>query len=136
MVATGAFAAIWKRGTSMFKHTKLHPLLAGTALLAALPLAVCAQGKEPIRIGLVTSKSGGFSTMGADVARGIGFAGDEAHAKGGGDGRRVILAEGDDERTPAAGPGAGRWWRKARPRAPPMPAGAWPRNWPATDTIC
>src|SRR6218665_2876305 len=65
MVATGAFAAIWKRGTSMFKHTKLHPLLAGTALLAALPLAVCAQGKEPIRIGLGTSRSGGVSPMGA-----------------------------------------------------------------------
>ncbi|ABM59817.1 ABC transporter substrate-binding protein [Verminephrobacter eiseniae] len=87
----------------MFKHTKLHPLLAGTALLAALPLAVCAQGKEPIRIGLVTSRSGGFSTMGADVARGIGFAVDEANAKGGVDGRRIILAEGDDESTPDAG---------------------------------
>src|SRR6218665_449574 len=36
---------------------------------------------------------GGFSTMGADVARGIGFAVDEANAKGGVDGRRIILAE-------------------------------------------
>src|SRR6218665_197328 len=117
MVATGAFAAIWKRGTSMFKHTKLHPLLAGTALLAALPLAVCAQGKEPIRIGLVTSRSGGFSTMGADVAPGLrgalavanpqggggGFEVGEGRGEGGVDGRRTSLAEGDDESPPDAG---------------------------------
>lgn len=87
----------------MFKHTQLHQLLAGAALLAALPLAAYAQGKEPIKVGLVTSKSGGFATMGADVANGIKFAVDEANAKGGVDGRQIILAEGDDESTPDAG---------------------------------
>jgi len=87
----------------MFKRTQLHQLLAGTVLLAALPLAAYAQGKEPIKIGLVTSKSGGFATMGADVASGIRFAVDEANAKGGVDGRQIILAEGDDESTPDAG---------------------------------
>jgi branched-chain amino acid transport system substrate-binding protein len=87
----------------MFKHTQLHKLLAGTVLLATLPLAAYAQGKEPIKIALVTSKSGGFATMGADVANGIKFAVDEANAKGGVDGRQIIVAEGDDESTPDAG---------------------------------
>ncbi|MFZ2325607.1 MAG: ABC transporter substrate-binding protein, partial [Rhodoferax sp.] len=87
----------------MFKRTQLHQLLAGTVLLAALPLAATAQGKEPVKIGLVTSKSGGFATMGADVANGIKFAVEEANAKGGVDGRPIILAEGDDESTPDAG---------------------------------
>ena len=87
----------------MFKRTQLHKLLAGTVLLATLPLAAYAQGKEPIKIGLVTSKSGGFATMGADVANGIKFAVDEANAKGGVDGRQIIVAEGDDESTPDAG---------------------------------
>ena len=87
----------------MFKRTQLHKLLAGTVLLATLPLAAYAQGKEPIKIALVTSKSGGFATMGADVANGIKFAVDEANAKGGVDGRQIIVAEGDDESTPDAG---------------------------------
>jgi branched-chain amino acid transport system substrate-binding protein len=87
----------------MFKRTQLHKLLAGTVLLATIPLAAYAQGKEPIKIALVTSKSGGFATMGADVANGIKFAVDEANAKGGVDGRQIIVAEGDDESTPDAG---------------------------------
>ncbi len=87
----------------MFKRTQLHKLLAGTVLLATLPLAAYAQGKEPIKIALVTSKSGGFATMGADVANGIKFAVDDANAKGGVDGRQIIVAEGDDESTPDAG---------------------------------
>jgi branched-chain amino acid transport system substrate-binding protein len=103
MVATGAFPAFNKEDTSMFKRTQLHKLLAGTILLATLPLAAYAQGKEPIKIALVTSKSGGFATMGADVANGIKFAVDEANAKGGVDGRQIIVAEGDDESTPDAG---------------------------------
>ena len=41
--------------------------------------------------------------MGADVATGIKFAVDEANAKGGVDGRKIVLAEGDDESTPDAG---------------------------------
>jgi branched-chain amino acid transport system substrate-binding protein len=103
MVATGAFPAFNKEDTSMIKRTQLHKLLAGTVLLATLPLAAYAQGKEPIKIALVTSKSGGFATMGADVASGIKFAVDEANAKGGVDGRQIIVAEGDDESTPDAG---------------------------------
>ena len=87
----------------MFKHSKLHRILAGTVLLAALPLAAQAQGKEPVKIALVTSKSGGFSTMGVDVASGIKFAVEEANAKGGVDGRQIVVAEGDDESTPDAG---------------------------------
>jgi len=87
----------------MFKQSQLHRILASTVLLAALPLAAQAQGKEPVKIALVTSKSGGFATMGADVASGIKFAVDEANAKGGVDGRQIVLAEGDDESTPDAG---------------------------------
>ena len=82
---------------------KTHTLLAGAALAAALPLAALAQAKEPVKIALVTSKSGAFATMGADVATGIKFAVDEANAKGGVDGRKIVLAEGDDESTPDAG---------------------------------
>lgn len=87
----------------MFKQTKTRITLAGLLALSMLPAAVLAQGKEPVRVALVTSKSGGFSTMGADVANGIKFAVDEANAKGGVDGRQVVLAEGDDESTPDAG---------------------------------
>lgn len=78
-------------------------LLTGVALAATLPLAVLAQDKEPVKIALVTSKSGAFATMGADVANGIKFAVEEANAKGGIDGRKIELAEGDDESTPDAG---------------------------------
>ena len=87
----------------MFKTSKIQKMLAGVVLVAALPLTATAQAKDPIKIALVTSKSGGFSTMGADVANGIKFAVEEANAKGGVDGRKIILAEGDDESTPDAG---------------------------------
>ncbi|MFC4622998.1 ABC transporter substrate-binding protein [Comamonas nitrativorans] len=82
---------------------KTTTLLTGVALAAALPLAALAQDKEPVKIALVTSKSGAFATMGADVANGIKFAVEEANAKGGIDGRKIVLAEGDDESTPDAG---------------------------------
>ncbi len=87
----------------MNKYTKMTQLLAGVVLVASLPTAALAQAKEPLKIALVASKSGGFSTMGADVISGIKFAVDEANAKGGVDGRKVELAEGDDESTPDAG---------------------------------
>ena len=87
----------------MFKNSKIQQLLAGVVLVASLPLTAAAQAKDPVKIALVTSKSGGFSTMGADVANGIRFAVEEANAKGGVDGRKIILAEGDDESTPDAG---------------------------------
>ncbi len=82
---------------------KSTTLLTGMALAATLPLTALAQDKEPVKIALVTSKSGAFATMGADVANGIKFAVDEANAKGGVDGRKIVLAEGDDESTPDAG---------------------------------
>lgn len=87
----------------MFKTSKIQKMLAGVVLVAALPLTAAAQAKDPVKIALVTSKSGGFSTMGADVANGIKFAVEEANAKGGVDGRKIVLAEGDDESTPDAG---------------------------------
>ena len=92
----------------MIKRSSTQHLVAGALALAALPMATLptaavAQDKPAVRVALVTSKSGGFATMGADVANGIKFAVDEANAKGGVDGRKVILAEGDDESTPDAG---------------------------------
>lgn len=87
----------------MFKFSTVQQAVAGALVLAALPMVALAQGKDPVRIALVTSKSGGFATMGADVANGIKFAVEEANARGGVDGRQVILAEGDDESTPDAG---------------------------------
>lgn len=87
----------------MFKTKPLQTLLAGVVLVASVPLTALAQDKEPLKVALITSKSGAFSTMGADVASGIRFAVDEVNAKGGVDGRKVVLAEGDDESTPDAG---------------------------------
>lgn len=87
----------------MFKKIQLQPLLASAVWLAALPLSALAQDKEPLKVALITSKSGAFSTMGADVASGIRFAVEEVNAQGGVDGRKVVLAEGDDESTPDAG---------------------------------
>lgn len=87
----------------MFKLTPLSRLLAGAALIAVLPLNAAAQAKEPVKVGLVSSKSGNFSSMGVDVINGVKFAVEEANAKGGVDGRQVLLGEGDDESTPDAG---------------------------------
>lgn len=79
-------------------------MTAVSALLAmALPLSVSAQAKDPLKVALITSQSGPFSAMGVDVANGVRFAVEEVNAKGGVDGREVILAEGDDESTPDAG---------------------------------
>lgn len=83
---------------SILRRTAIAALLA-----AALPLSAFAQAREPLRIALITSQSGPFSTMGADVANGIRFAVEEANARGGVDGREIILAAGDDESTPDAG---------------------------------
>jgi branched-chain amino acid transport system substrate-binding protein len=87
----------------MMKLKKLHGALAGVVLVAALPLAAMAQGKEPVKVGLVSSKSGVFAEHGEEVIRAIRFAVDEANAQGGVDGRKVELAEGDDEGNPDAG---------------------------------
>lgn len=78
-------------------------VLTALALTAALPLAALAQGKEPVKIGLVSSKSGVFAQQGEEVMRAVQFAIDEANAKGGVDGRKVEVQTGDDEGTPDAG---------------------------------
>lgn len=87
----------------MFTLKTLPRTLAALAIGAALPLAVLAQGKEPIKVGLVSSKSGVFAEQGGEVISAIKFAVEEANTKGGVDGRKVELAEGDDESTPDAG---------------------------------
>ena len=63
--------------------------LAMATLLATAPLATLAQGKDPVRVGLVTSKSGVFAQQGEEVLRAVQFAIDEANAAGGVDGRKV-----------------------------------------------
>ena len=76
--------------------------LAALALCTAFPLAAWA-AKDPVKIGLVSSKSGVFSQQGEEVIRAIQFAIDEANAKGGVDGRKVEYQLADDEGTPEAG---------------------------------
>ena len=73
------------------------------ALAAALPSVVLAQAKDPVKVGLVSSKSGVFAQQGEEVIRAIKFAIDEANAKGGVDGRKIEVSEADDEGTPDAG---------------------------------
>ncbi|MFC5522142.1 ABC transporter substrate-binding protein [Polaromonas jejuensis] len=87
----------------MFKMTPLQRSLAALAMTAALPLSVLAQGKEPVKVGLVSSKSGVFAQQGEEVMRAVQFAIDEANAKGGVDGRKVEVQIADDEGTPDAG---------------------------------
>jgi branched-chain amino acid transport system substrate-binding protein len=87
----------------MFQRRTLARFIAGATIAAALPLGAYAQGKEPVKVGLVTSKTGVWAEMGEEVARGIKFAIEEANAAGGVDGRRIEVAEGDDEGTPEAG---------------------------------
>lgn len=87
----------------MFKRRTLNQMLAVASMAAALPLTAMAQGKDPVKVGLVTSKTGVWAEMGEEVARGIKFAIDEANAKGGVDGRKIEVAEGDDEGNPDAG---------------------------------
>jgi branched-chain amino acid transport system substrate-binding protein len=87
----------------MFKMKPLQRSLAALALAAVLPLAVLAQGKEPVKVGLVSSKSGVFAQQGEEVIRAVQFAIDEANAKGGVDGRKVEVQIADDEGTPDAG---------------------------------
>ena len=87
----------------MFKMKPLQRALAALALVSALPLAAMAQGKEPVKVGLVSSKSGVFAQQGEEVMRAVQFAIDEANAKGGVDGRKVEVQSGDDEGTPDAG---------------------------------
>ena len=87
----------------MFKMKPLQRALVALTLTATLPLAALAQGKEPVKVGLVSSKSGVFAEQGGEVINAIKFAVEEANAKGGVDGRKVELSEADDESTPDAG---------------------------------
>ena len=80
-----------------------HCTLLALALAAALPGVVLAQAKDPVKVGLVSSKSGVFAQQGEEVIRAVKFAIDEANAKGGVDGRKVEVSEADDEGTPDAG---------------------------------
>ncbi|PUE56145.1 branched-chain amino acid ABC transporter substrate-binding protein [Limnohabitans sp. Rim8] len=85
------------------QYKKIYQLLASAALVTALPLSALAQGKEPVKVGLVSSKSGVFAEQGEEVMRAVKFAIEEANSKGGIDGRKVEVQEGDDESTPDAG---------------------------------
>lgn len=90
----------------MFKMKPLQRALSSLsvlAVMAALPLTTLAQGKEPVKVGLVTSKSGVFAQQGEEVLRAVQFAIDEANAAGGVDGRKVEVQVADDEGTPDAG---------------------------------
>ncbi len=73
------------------------------AIAATLPAVALAQAKDPVRIGLLSSKSGVFAQQGEEVIRGVQFAIEEANAKGGVDGRKVEVQVADDEGTPEAG---------------------------------
>ena len=85
------------------QHKKIVQLLASAALVTALPFGVMAQAKDPVKVGLVSSKSGVFAEQGEEVMRAVKFAIEEANSKGGVDGRKVEVVEGDDESTPDAG---------------------------------
>ena len=87
----------------MIKTPLNRRALAALALCTALPLAAMAQAKDPVRVGLVSSKSGVFAQQGEEVIRAIQFAIDEANARGGVDGRKVEVQIADDEGTPDAG---------------------------------
>lgn len=87
----------------MFKIKPLSRSLAALALVSIVPMAALAQSKEPVKVGLVSSKSGVFAQQGEEVMRAVQFAIDEANAKGGVDGRKVEVQVGDDEGTPDAG---------------------------------
>ncbi|MDO8769788.1 MAG: ABC transporter substrate-binding protein [Burkholderiaceae bacterium] len=77
--------------------------LLALAVVAALPAVSLAQANDPVKVGLVSSKSGVFAQQGEEVIRAIRFAIDEANAKGGVDGHKVEVQEADDEGTPDAG---------------------------------
>lgn len=85
------------------KPLSLLAAAAVVALGATLPAAAWAQAKDPVKVGLVSSKSGVFAQQGEEVMRAVKFAIDEANAAGGIDGRKVEVAEADDEGTPDAG---------------------------------
>ena len=62
-----------------------------------------AQGGKPIKLGLTCDASGQYGNSGQDDLRGIKMAIEEANAKGGVLGRKVIWTTADTETTPATG---------------------------------
>ncbi|MEP6875411.1 MAG: ABC transporter substrate-binding protein [Burkholderiales bacterium] len=85
------------------KNKLTRRALAAIAVCTAMPFAAMAQGKDPVRVGLISSKSGVFAQQGEEVIHAIQFAIDEVNAKGGVDGRKVEVQYADDEGTPDAG---------------------------------
>lgn len=87
----------------MMISTMTRRAVALAAIVATLPLVALAQAKDPVRIGLLSSKSGVFAQQGEEVIRGVQFAIEEANGRGGVDGRKVEVQVADDEGTPEAG---------------------------------
>lgn len=87
----------------MDKTLSIWRLGAAGTLCALMTPGVQAQDKEPVRVGLVSSKSGVFAQHGEEAIRAIQFAIDEANARGGIDGRKVEVQIADDEGTPDVG---------------------------------
>jgi branched-chain amino acid transport system substrate-binding protein len=77
--------------------------LAAVAAVAALAARPARAAGDPLRIGLPTSLTGPYAELGEEAKRGAAFAADEANAKGGVAGRKVIVETADDEGTPEAG---------------------------------
>lgn len=86
----------------MIKRRNFNKLVAAS-VLAVLPMAGFAQNKDPVKVGVLTSRTGVWAEMGEEVARGIMFSIDNANAAGGVEGRKILVAEGDDEGNPDAG---------------------------------
>lgn len=76
------------------------------ALLTAL--AVAAPGPSPIPIGFVGPLTGGSAALGLSLRNGARLAVEELNARGGVLGRPLLLAEADDEATPAKGAAVAR----------------------------
>ena len=87
----------------MMKLKKIKAALVMLAFASVFPMDAMAQSKDPVKVGLVSSKSGVFAEQGEEVMRAIKFAIEEANAKGGVDGRKVEFQEADDEGNPEAG---------------------------------
>jgi len=85
------------------KLKKIKAALVMLAFASVFPMDAMAQSKDPVKVGLVSSKSGVFAEQGEEVMRAIKFAIEEANAKGGVDGRKVEFQEADDEGNPEAG---------------------------------
>ena len=75
----------------MLKSKLFKRSLVVLAICALVPVGAMAQKKDPVMVGLVSSKSGTFAQQGEEVIRAVEFAIDEANAKGGVDGHKVEL---------------------------------------------